>query len=129
VDFSITLKDLAAAAAGEKPLPQGRLFLLDGTVTGITFLDKEEASFRVRTELMSGEWVGLEDVKSYTCVVTFSGPGWFRLFPARPPRNPPPGLVVPNSRVIIVARPLEIATEPGGRKVVSLEGLALRVLQ
>lgn len=129
VDFSITLKDLAAAAAGERQLPQGRLFILDGTVTSLSFLDKEEASFRVRAELMSGEWIGLEDVKSYTCVVTFSGSEWFPIFPARPPRNPPPGTVLANSRVIVVARPLGVIAEPGGPKVVSLEGLALRLLQ
>jgi hypothetical protein len=129
VDFSITLKDLAAVAAGEKPLPQGRLLVLDGTVTSLSFLDKEEASFRVRAELMSGEWIGLEDVRAYTCVVTFSGSEWFTVFPARPPRNPPPGVVLPNSRVIIVARPLGVISQPGGPKVVSLEGLALRLLR
>ncbi len=129
VDFSVTLKDLAAAAAGERQLPQGRLFVLDATVTALTFLDAEKASFRVRAELMSGEWIGLEDVKSYSCLVTFSGPDWFRVFPAKPPRNPPHGVVTPNARVLVVARPLGVVSERGGPRVVSLEGLALRLLE
>jgi hypothetical protein len=129
VDFGVTIKDLAAAAAGERPLTQGRIFLLDGTVTTVTIVDKEEGSFRVRVELMSGEWIGREEVKSYTCLVSFSGPEWFTVFPARPPRTVPPGVVAPNARVLVAARPLGIVTEPDGKKAVSLEGLALRILQ
>ena len=129
LDFSVTLKELSAAADGERQLPQGKIFLLDGTVTDLTFLDKEEESFRVRVELMSGEWIGLKDVKSYSCLVTFSGAEWFRVFPAKPPRNPPPGAVPANARVIVVARPIGVISRPGGEPVVSLEGLAVRVLR
>jgi hypothetical protein len=129
LDFSVTLKDVSAAAEGQRQLPPGRIFLLDGTVTDMSFLDKEEASFRVRIELMSGEWIGLEDVKSYSCLVTFAGSEWSRVFPVKASRNPAPGAVVPNARVLVIARPLEITTRPGGARLMSLEGLGVRVLQ
>jgi hypothetical protein len=128
LDFSITLKELSAAARGALSLPPGRLFILDGTVTDVSILDKEQASFKVRLELMSGEWIGLTDVKSYSCFVTFSGPDWFRTFPARPPRNPPPGIVASNARVIVVARPLGVMERADGGPEFSLQGLAIRVL-
>jgi hypothetical protein len=128
VDFTITLKTVAAAAAGEAPLPSNRLFILDGTVSDISFVDKEKASFRVRILLMSGEWIGLEDVKSYACYVTFSGPEFFALFPARPPRDAPPGIVVLNSHLLVVARPVEVTSSPQGEKLMMLEGFSVRVL-
>ncbi|HTP58464.1 MAG TPA: hypothetical protein VMM82_06060, partial [Spirochaetia bacterium] len=64
VDFSITLKDLAAVADGQASLPAGRIVILNGTVSDVNVISKDEGSFRVRIELITGEWIGTEDVKS-----------------------------------------------------------------
>jgi hypothetical protein len=129
VDFSVSLKTLAAAAAGEAALPAGRFFILEGTVSDLTVLDKEEGSFRARIELISGEWIGMEDVKSYTCLVDFSGPAFVEAFPARAPREPGPGVVVLNSRLLVVARPVgSVASPQGGRRIL-LEGVHFRLLK
>ena len=45
------------------------------------------------------------------------------------PKNPDPAAVLVNSRVLVVARPLEMTTTPQGEKLLSLEGLYMRVLQ
>ena len=74
VDFSVTLKDLSAVADGREPLPSGKLVILNGTVSDVNVISKDEGSFRVRIELITGEWIGTEDVKSYTCYVDFTGP-------------------------------------------------------
>ena len=87
VDFSVTLKTLAAAAEGRTPLPTGRMLLLSGTVSDVTILNKDQATFKVRIELITGEWIGLEDVKAYACYVEFSGPEFFKVFPIRAPRT------------------------------------------
>lgn len=129
VDYSVTLKTIAAAASGAATLPQNKYFVLDGTVAELTILDKEQASFSVRVQLLSGEWIGMEEVKSYGCYVTFSGPEFFNVFPARAPKNPDSTTVLVNSRVLVVARPLEMTTTPQGEKLLSLEGLYVRVLQ
>lgn len=129
VDFSVSLKSLAAVAAGEASLPSGRLFVLDGTISDLTVLDKEQGSFRARIELISGEWIGTEDVKSYACLIDFAGPGFFKRFPARPPRDPAPDIVLLNSRVIVVARPIGLTTAPQGEKRVLLEGIYVRVIK
>jgi hypothetical protein len=129
VDFSVSLKSLAAAAAGEASLPSGRLFVLDGTVSDLTVLDKEQGSFRARIELISGEWIGTEDVKSYACLIDFSGPGFFKMFPARAPRDPSPDMVFLNSRVLVVARPIGLTTSHQGEKRVQLEGIYVRVIK
>ncbi len=129
VDFSVTLKDLAAAADGTARLPTGRLCVLNGTVSDVDISSKDEATFRVRIELITGEWIGTEDVRSYSCYVDFSGPEFFKIFPARPPRSPVPGTVVINSRVIVVGRALDITQNPQGEKRVRVEGMFVRPVE
>ncbi len=129
VDFSVTLKTLAAAADGKAPLPSGRMLLLSGTVSDVSILDKDEGSFRVRIELITGEWVGLEDVRSYSCYVDFAGPEFFKVFPARPPRVATPGVVALDSRVMVVGSVQEIITTPLGEKRVRIQGAYIRVIQ
>jgi hypothetical protein len=129
VDFSVSLKTVAAAASGEAVLPEGKLFVLDGTVSDVSVLDKEQASFRVRIELISGEWIGTEDVKSYSCWIEFSGPAFFKSFPARAPQNPTPDMVFLNSRLLVVARPLTMTKSHTGEKMMLMEGIYTRTIK
>jgi hypothetical protein len=126
VDFGVTLKSLAAAADGTAPLPAGRLIVLSGTVSDVTILDKEKATFKVRIELITGEWIGLEDVKAYACYVDFSGPEYFKVFPSPAPRKAVPGVVVNNSRVLVVGRVMDITTTPLGARRVLVDGAHIR---
>ena len=90
VDFSVSLATVAAAANGEGALPAGKLFVLDGTVSELVVLDREEGSFRARIELLTGEWVGTEDVKSYACLIEFLGPGILPVVPVPASAGPLP---------------------------------------
>jgi hypothetical protein len=69
IDFSVTLKSLASAADSGAPIPAGRTVLLSGTVSDVNIINKDPAGFKVRIELITGEWIGLEDVKSYFCYI------------------------------------------------------------
>ncbi|MGO9413372.1 MAG: hypothetical protein ACLQCB_21815 [Spirochaetia bacterium] len=129
VDFSVTLKDLSAVADGREPLPSGKLVILNGTVSDVNVISKDEGSFRVRIELITGEWIGTEDVKSYTCYVDFTGPEFFKIFPARPPRAAVPGTVVIDSRVIVIGRPVDVTKTPLGEKRVLVEGMFVRPVE
>jgi hypothetical protein len=126
VDFSITLKTLAAVADGSAPFPSGKMVVLSGTVSDVNIVNKDQASFKVRIELMTGEWIGQEDVKAYSCYVEFSGSDFFKTFPARAPAAGAPGVVTANSRVILVATPVEVTTTPLGEKHVLLQGVFIR---
>jgi hypothetical protein len=120
VDFSVTMREVAAAAEGGARLPTNRLFLLDGTVSDITVLNKDQAAYKVRIRLLSGEWFGLEDVKGYSCYVTFSGSEYSGMFPAKVPVN---------SRIVVLVRAVEVTATPLGEKLMSFDGLAIRVLR
>jgi hypothetical protein len=128
-DFSVTLKDLAAAADGKAALPTGRMLVLTGTVAGVTILDKEEATFRVRVEIITGEWLGTEEVKSYSAYVEYAGPEYFRVFPARGPARATAGVVVTGSRLLVVARAVGVTATPSGdARRVLLDGAYVRVI-
>jgi hypothetical protein len=129
VDFSLTLKNLAAVADGREPLPGGRLLLLSGTVSDVNIVSKDEANFKVRIELIAGEWIGLDDVKSYACYVDFTGPEYFKVFPARAPRTTTPGTVTLNARVVVIGSAVEVTRTPLGEKRVLVQGVHIRVIE
>ena len=129
VDFSVTLKTLAAVADGTAPLPGGKMLVLSGTVSDVNIISKDQASFRVRIEVITGEWIGLEDVKAYACYVDFSGPEFFKVFPARAPSQANPDVIALNSRVMLVGRAVSITTTPLGEKRVLVQGAYIRTIE
>jgi hypothetical protein len=129
IDFSVTLKSLASAADSGAPIPAGRTVLLSGTVSDVNIINKDPAGFKVRIELITGEWIGLEDVKSYFCYVEFTGAEYFKVFPARPPRTASRDLVSLNSRVIVLGRVVDVATTPLGTKRVLVDGAYIRSVE
>jgi hypothetical protein len=130
-DFSVTIKTLSRldeASASAYGL-MNRFLLLDGTVTNILVLDNNEESYLVQVELVSGEWIGLDEVRSYSCWVLFSGPRFANVFPARVPRNPPPGVISSNDAILIVAKPLQTVEIAEGETAWVLEGIYARSLR
>jgi hypothetical protein len=126
VDFSVTLKTVSAAAAGEAVLPANRLLLLEGSISEIVVLDDRPDTWKVRVELMAGEWIGVDEVRGYRCWVTFAGPGYADVFPAEVPDEPSPDYLPLHARVLVLARALASAVTPLGEKVMTVEGLAIR---
>ena len=129
IDFSVTLKTLATAADSGGPIPAGRTVLLSGTVSDVNILNKDPAGFKVRIELITGEWIGTEDVKSYYCYVEFTGSEYFKIFPARPPRNANRDLVTLNSRVLVVGRVVSVGATPLGEKRLLVDGAYIRSIE
>ena len=130
-DFSITIKtlnQLDEATARAYGL-MDRFLVLDGTVTNVMVLDASAENYLVQLELVSGEWIGLEEVRSYSCYVLFSGPRFAEVFPARVPRNPPPGVVKANDPILIVAVPLQTVEISSGETAWVLEGIHVRSLR
>jgi hypothetical protein len=130
-DFSVTIKTLSQldeAAATAYGL-MDRFLLLDGTVTNILVLDANEENYLVQVELVSGEWIGLDEVRSYSCWVLFSGPRFAGVFPARVPRNPPPRVIAANDQILIVAIPLQTVEIAEGETAWVLEGIYARPLR
>jgi hypothetical protein len=129
IDFSVTLKSLATAADIGSSIPIAKTVLLTGTVSDVDILSKDQAGFKVRIELISGEWIGVEEVKAYSCYIEFTGAEYFRIFPARPPRAASRDLVSLNSRVLVVGTVIKVWTTPVGAKRVLLDGAYIRTIE
>jgi len=129
IDLSVTLKTLATAADSGASIPAGRTVLLSGTVSDVNILNKDPAGFKVRIELITGEWIGTEDVKSYYCYVEFTGSEYFKIFPGRPPRNANRDLVTLNSRVLVVGRVVSVGVTPLGEKRALVDGAYIRSIE
>jgi hypothetical protein len=129
IDFSVTLKGLATAADSGDAIPAGKTVLLSGTVSDLIIINKDQAGFKVRIELITGEWIGTEDVKAYSCYVEFTGAEYFKMFPARPPRTANREIVALNSRVIVVGRVVNVTTTPLGAKRVLVDGAYIRSVE
>jgi hypothetical protein len=129
IDLSVTLKSLSMAADSGAPIPAGKTVLLTGTVSDVNIINKEQAGFKVRIELITGEWIGLDEVKSYYCYVEFSGAEYFKMFPARPPRTASRDLVTLNSRVLVLGRVVEVTAAPLGARRVLVDGAYIRTIE
>jgi len=70
-----------------------------------------------------------EEVKIYLCRVRFPGPEYFRVFPAARRANPDRAKIVPNDRILVVARLAGRATAEDGTPLWLLEGLHVRLLR
>ncbi len=129
-DFGITIKTLTRIGPREASAYQldQRYLILNGTVAGLTFVSAERDTFAVEVELVSGEWIGLEEVRSYRCLVRFEGPEFYATFPRRAPRNPAGPIVTMDDRVLVVARAVSVEQTESGEYLWVLRGVHVRLL-
>jgi len=128
VDFSVTLRKLSYALKADTSVkinPE-KFIVAYGTVTSVSFLNRKKDTYKVRLELVSGEWIGLEDVKSYRVYVDFEGPDYYSIIPARRPRTIGSKVVVKDSRVLIVAKIVKPIEIPLSGKYWLLKGVYIR---
>lgn len=125
VEFSTSLRNLEQSDF----LESGKLLLLNGTISNLQFLDKEEDSFEVMVEMVAGEWIGLDEVRSYHCFILFAGEEFFSLFPSRKPKNPASEMIFVNDRILLLAQPSAATEEMREQGIWLLEGLHIRHLQ
>ncbi|MQY76429.1 MAG: hypothetical protein GH155_02230 [Spirochaeta sp.] len=125
LEFSTSLKNLEQSAF----LENGKLLLLNGTVSNLQVLDKEKESFKIMVEIVAGEWIGLDEVRSYRCFVLFAGKDFFSIFPSRKPKNPSAEMIFLNDRIILLAKASPSTEEMREQGIWLLDGLHVRQLQ
>ena len=104
----------------------GKLLLLNGTVSSLNFVNPDKEDFLMQMELVSGEWIGLEDVRSYRCHIIFKGPEFHRIFPRRLPKKPSSYMISANDRILVAARALNQIQTETGEAIWRLEGFHVR---
>ena len=115
VDFGTTIKDLHNAAAGGElgALPDSFL-VLDGTDAAREVINGDRNDYLGELQFVSGEWIGVEQVIMYRCILQLEGPEFASAIPARRSRNPNPAEITLNSRQIVIAKTVDIRQREDG---------------
>jgi hypothetical protein len=124
VDLETTIRSLAEGVeSGDYEAPP-KYFVLNGTLDSV--FETDEASSMVVIEMVTGEWIGLDEVRSYHCLIRFEGEQYVRAFPANVPRDAGPEIFARNSRLMVVAAPVAVVELTDGRLLWLLDGVYLR---
>ncbi|MCX7786749.1 MAG: hypothetical protein N2442_03520 [Spirochaetes bacterium] len=109
LDLSLDLKGVVQLV--RKPdfnLPSFQKFLLlDGSIAGITILEKNPTNFTAELELVQGEWIGTEEVKLYRAYVYAQGPSFASLLTSS---------IKANDYVLVIGSIEDIYTDDAGTR-------------
>ena len=127
IDFDVTIRSLAIAAAAEdmESLPD-RLVLIDGTVASRLVIEGNPENYVGQIELIGGEWIGVEDVVMYRCFLLLEGPEFANAIPARRSRTKHPDEIDLNSRILVVGSLLGLFDMDDGTTVAVLDAIHIR---
>lgn len=129
VDFGIALKELhVAASAGTITTTPDSFFIIDGAVASRRVVQSDRESFLGELELVNGEWVGVEEVLLYRCIVQLVGPEFFEAIPARRSRRANPAEIALNTRLLIVGKLTELRILENGQAIPVLQAYYIRTL-
>ena len=130
VNFSMTLRDLSllVTRGNQDQADTDRFIIVDGSVTSREVLSGEGETFVGEIEVIQGEWIGLEDVRMYRCIVRFTGDEFASLIPARRSRRRSETELTLHSRVLVVGRLAEFRTMADGSVIPVIEGKFIRLL-
>ncbi|MCF7928097.1 MAG: hypothetical protein K9L68_03915 [Spirochaetales bacterium] len=109
-------------------LDSARFYLIDGAVASITIADDRPENYTVLVELVRGNWIGMERVERYSCLIQFQGPEYQDIFPARRSRNPSSEAVEQNDNLLVVARLAGVTEDFHGNPVPALVAYDMRRL-
>lgn len=99
VDFSKSLADFSGAG---RPGAGPTVYILDAMLVQYVPFEEEDGTFAVELELLSGRREGLQALQAFRGLVLLRGEAWRAAFPAQRPRTAPPGVVLPNSKVLVM---------------------------
>jgi hypothetical protein len=119
VDMRSSLATLTAAL--DDPDEWDRLsrqvILLDGVASSLSVYLDEEGEYYAEINLVNGAWRGVDRVEIYKAWIVLDNPTFSGLIAERAPRDPPPGLIVRNDRVLVAGRVVDIFVEDDGSRV------------
>ena len=130
VDFDLNVQQIASLVSQSKQseINPSKILILNGAVASIEIVQPQEKDFLALIELVSGDWVGTNQVNLYRVYLVVSGPEFFKRVPARVPREPPANIIQVNDQILVVGTYLNSGTAPDGKEVAVIQGLRIRNL-
>jgi hypothetical protein len=119
VNFESTIKDFHVAMESGRQIAEKRFVLLTGTVGSIVEGKGERPQYTV--ELVSGEWISTDDVRSYHVAIRFEGEDYAQFFDRKT------GTIKPGDRLIVVAQNTGTQEDFDNEKIAVLTGFRIRL--
>ncbi len=110
INLDLSLKELNSLEPGkfDSIKKSNKFIIIEGAVASITSIERTNNNLIVNIQIINGEWIGLDKVEGYTCIVTIKGKEWEKRFPERIGRNPDREVILLNSHVLVIGKLLRI---------------------
>ncbi|MAG13500.1 MAG: hypothetical protein CMN78_02770 [Spirochaetales bacterium] len=130
VDFESTLGSLMQAVVDNNPfaLPD-KFIIVDGAVASRVVVNGDADQYLGELELVAGEWIGVESVVRYQCILQLIGPEFAAAIPARRSRRANPNEIKLNSRILVVAKATGIRENADGEFIPVLRAYYIRSIR
>ena len=130
IDFNTTLRELDQIASNGNPdaLPS-QFVIIDGVVASREVVNPNTAEFVGELHLVSGEWIGVEKVVRYECILVLNGPDFASAIPVRRSRRPNPDEIAMNSRILTIAKAIGLFQREDGSYIPVLQAYQIRQIQ
>jgi len=127
IDFATTLRELNKIAENGDPdaLPS-RFVIIDGVVASRDVVNSNPADFVGELRLVSGEWLGVEQVVRYECILVLVGPEFASAIPVRRSRTVNPNEIALNTRILAIAQAIGLYQREDGSVVPVLQAVKIR---
>ena len=113
LEFDYDLPELAGLNQAEFESLIGKFFIIYGSVLETSVTDPDEQNFQASVLIMRGVWEEIDVIEMYKAELTFSGPQFAGLIPARPPRSVTPEMIVSNVNLTVLCQLTGLKTEDG----------------
>ena len=130
VDFETTLGTLMQAAEDNNPfaLPD-KFIIVYGAVASRVVVNGDAEQYLGEIELVAGEWIGVERVVRYQCVLQLIGPEFANAIPARRSRRANPDEITLNSTILVMAKATGIRENADGEFIPVLRAYYIREIR
>lgn len=104
VNFDATIESIAKLVEAEAfdQIDVERFYILEGSVASVQVYDPNPETFQATIELVSSEWVGLEEIEVYHILILLEGPRYADRVFERLPRDPGPDVIRTNQELTVV---------------------------
>jgi len=128
-NFDVTLEELSEMVdrPGALEAVADKILILRGVVETRQVSVNDGENYQAELVIISGRWIGLEEVRMYSVMAILSGQEFVNYVPAGRTRNPHPDEVPLNSDVLLAGKLLGVA-DYDGRAVPVLDCYGIRVI-
>lgn len=106
INLDLSLKELSRSEPEflDSLIFSEKYIIVEGTISSITEIERSEQNLILDIHIINGEWIGMEKVEVYKCIINVTGLIWEKRFPKRKPREITEQLVQVNDQIMVIGK-------------------------